>query len=532
MIKTMKKYIVSICALAAVCIGSFTVTSCSDPDDVNDLVLDRILSPTGITARVSQDVNIIVSWDAMKGASSYDVEAYADSPDYDQRTPDVIQTTTLTESTLTNLIGETDYYIRVRANDENDATRTSKWIEIMRTTNPEQNMNRIKAGDIQSTSVIVTWTPGIQADAIVCTPTAANSPAQTVTYTLTATDLSSGTATITGLEPETSYRATLRLGEKTRGYSTFTTNLDLRGAIELTPTDDWVGAIEGAAAGTKFALAPGQYTLTSAKLQINSSVILAAQNSGNLPVINTCFHLNNGSALSLYQVILDGTGTDGSQTIEYKTDGGFGDLVIDGSEIRNYTKGLIYINVAAVPNTIKISNSLIHDIECSGGDFIDSRKGGWNNLNISSTTIYNSAAKRDILRADDASSAVSASMITTIDRCTFYNVGSGNANYRFFYLRFKGNTNTFTNNVVANFNNTRGFANSTAVGTPTYSNNYYYACKNLISQAEGNSQSGLTCFDTEGKVLENNPFANPDNGDFTITDELYQSYGFGDPRWY
>ena len=56
----MKKYILSICTLAAICIGCVTVTSCSDPDDLNDLVLDRILSPTNITARVSQDVYIIV----------------------------------------------------------------------------------------------------------------------------------------------------------------------------------------------------------------------------------------------------------------------------------------------------------------------------------------------------------------------------------------------------------------------------------------------------------------------------------------
>ena len=118
-----------------------------------------------------------------------------------------------TQTTLTNLIGETAYYIRVRAIDEDNSSRTSKWIEIMRTTNPEQNMNKVKAGDIQSTAVTVTWTPGIQADAIVCTPSAANSSAKTVTYTLTATDISSGSATVTGLEPETSYRATLKLGE-------------------------------------------------------------------------------------------------------------------------------------------------------------------------------------------------------------------------------------------------------------------------------------------------------------------------------
>lgn len=528
----MKKYILSICTLAAICIGCVTVTSCSDPDDLNDLVLDRILSPTNITARISQDVNIIVSWDEMKGASSYEIEAYADTPDYGQRTPDVSDATTLTQTTLTNLIGETAYYIRVRAIDEDNSSRTSKWIEIMRTTNPEQNMNKVKAGDIQSTAVTVTWTPGIQADAIVCTPSAANSSAKTVTYTLTATDISSGSATVTGLEPETSYRATLKLGEKTRGYSTFTTNLDLRDAIQLTPTDDWVTAIQDAAAGSKFALAAGEYTLTSAKLQINNNVTIAAQNSGNLPVINTCIHINNGSSLYLYQVVMDGTGTDGSQAIEYKTAGGFGDLIISGSEIRNYVKGLIYINVAAVANTIKIENSIIHDIECSGGDFIDSRSGGWNNLIISSSTFYSCSAKRDILRADDASSKVSASMITSIDKCTFYNVGNGNANYRFFYLRFPGNTNTFTNNVVANFDNTRGFANSTSVGVPSHSNNYYYNCKNLTSQAEGNTQTNLTCFDTEGNILDKNPFADPDNADFTITDELFQSYGFGDPRWY
>ena len=503
----MKKYILSICTLAAVCLGSVAVTSCSEPDDINDLVLNRVLSPTGITARISQEVNIIVSWNEMSGATSYELEVYADSPDYDQRTPDASYTTTLTEKTLTNLIGETDYYIRVRAIDENNSSRTSKWVDIKRTTNPEQNMKKVKAGDIQ------------------------NSSANTVTYTLNSTDISSGSATITGLTPETNYRATLKLGEKTRGYSTFTTNLDLSDAIELTPADDWISAIQDATPGSKFALAPGEYVLTAAKLQINNNVVIAAKNSAEPPVINTCIHIYNGASLYLYQVVLDGTNTDGSQAIEYKKEGGFGDLTINGCEIRNYIKGLIYINVAAVPNTIKIENSLIHDIVCDGGDLIDSRKGGWNNLTISSSTIYNSASKRDVLRADDVSNSVTANMVTSIDKCTFYNIGNGEANYRFFYLRFKGNTNTFTNNVIANFNNKRGFANSSAVGKPTYSNNYYYNCKNLISLAEGNTDTTVTCFDTEGNVLENNPFANPDKADFTITDELYQSYGFGDPRW-
>lgn len=76
----MKKYILSICTLAAVCLGSVAVTSCSEPDDINDLVLNRVLSPTGITARISQEVNIIVSWNEMSGATSYELEVYATVP--------------------------------------------------------------------------------------------------------------------------------------------------------------------------------------------------------------------------------------------------------------------------------------------------------------------------------------------------------------------------------------------------------------------------------------------------------------------
>lgn len=528
----MKKNILYISAIAAaLCFSGTAFTSCSDPEDTQDVVLSRVLSPTGITARISNNTNIVVDWNEMSGATSYEVEAYADNNDYENSTPAVHEFTTENTITLTSLIGETDYYIRVRALDENDESRNSKWTEIMRTTNPEQNMNKVKSGDIQGKAVKVTWTPGLQVDKVICTPSSAGSTAEEVTYTLTADDIAAGSATVTGLEPETTYKVTLKLGEKTRGFASFTTNIDFSDAIVVSPSDDWVSAIQNAAAGSKIALAPGTYDLTGAKLQINSDVKIGAQNSGNLPVLNTCIHVNNGASLLLYQIVLDGAGTDGSQAIEFKTTGSYGDLTIKGCEVRNYTKGFIYINTAAVPNNIIIDNSLIHDIECDGGDFIDSRKGGWNSLSLTNSTIYNSAAKRDVFRADDASASVSAKMQTTVDKCTFYNVGNGGANYRFFYLRFKGNTNTFTNNVVANFINKRGFANSSAVGVPTFSNNYYLGCQNLTSLTEGNTEA-VSFFDTEGTILETTPFKDAANGDFTITDEVLQSKQFGDPRWY
>ncbi len=209
----MKRHILSILTLvAALALGTTALTSCDDPQETQDMVLDRVLSPTGLSARVSEQTNIVLAWNEMSGADSYEIEAYADSPDYGNRTPDVSGTTTATTYTLTNLIGETTYYIRVRSVDAEDESRNSKWMTIERTTDPEQNMNKVKPGDILGTSVTLTWTPGIEVDKIICEPNTAGSTEPTVEYTLTAEDIANGSATVTGLTPETSYRATLKLG--------------------------------------------------------------------------------------------------------------------------------------------------------------------------------------------------------------------------------------------------------------------------------------------------------------------------------
>lgn len=525
----MKRHILSILTLvAALILGTTALTSCDDPQETQDMVLDRVLSPTGLSARVSEQTNIVLAWNEMSGADSYEIEAYADSPDYDTRTPDISGSTTATTYTLTNLIGETTYYIRVRSVDAEDESRNSKWMTIERTTDPEQNMNKVKPGDILGTSVTLTWTPGIEVDKIICEPNTAGSTEPTVEYTLTAEDIANGSAAVTGLTPETSYRATLKLGEKTRGYATFTTNIDFSDATVLTPDMDWATAIEDAPAGQKFALAPGNYVHNDSKLKINADIIIGAQDPANMPVLNACIQFYNGASITLNQLILDGTGTDGSQALEYKSEGGFGDLTVKGCEIRNYVKGLLYINTAAVPNVITFDNCLIHHIEASGGDFIDSRKGGWNELRLTNSTIYESALSRDVIRLDDASGSVSCGAVTTIDKCTFYNVGSGGANYRIFYTRFAGNTNTFTNCVVANFANQRGFGNDKKTTPATFKNNYYYNCHYLTAEEDG---SNATFYDTEGTVLDADPFKDAANADFTITDEVLQSYGFGDPRW-
>jgi hypothetical protein len=294
-----------------------------------------------------------------------------------------------------------------------------------------------------------------------------------------------------------------------------------------------VNAIQDAAAGTKFALAPGTYTLTDAKLKINNSVIIGAQSSADLPVLNTCIQVYGGASLYLYQVVLDGTDTDGAQAIDYKEEGSFGALNIDGCEIRNYTKGFYYINVAAAITSVTINNSIIHDIICEGGDMFDCRKGYIAEFKLTNSTLYDCAIKRDVFRMDDASGSLGGAPVYTVDHNTFHNIGSGNAKYRIFYIRYAGNTVTFTNNIVSGFNNLRGFANTSATdANPTLKNNYYFNTKNLLSKDEANTETPLWYDSENGKELTEDPFENAAEFNFYLNTELLRSYEAGDPRWY
>lgn len=529
----MKKYIINTFAIAAAVFSSLSLASCSDAEETQNLSLARILSPTGLGARVSNNLNIIMEWNKMEGATHYEIEAYADTPDYDSREADVTKTTKNTCDTLLNLIGETTYYIRVRAVNPENPSRNSKWSEINRTTGSEQNMYKVKNADITGSSVKLTWTPGIQVDKIIVTPAAAGSEANSAEHEITAEEMAAGAATIDGLTAETNYKAVLKYGEKTRGTATFTTALDFSDAVEITPNDaDWAAKLQ---AGGKYKLAPGTYGDPSAKLNLDNDVVIGASDPANLPVINTYININNGASVLLYQVVLDGAGTEDNgnpQAIEFKSTGVVKSLVVRNCEIKNYVKGLMYINQAVVVGSIIFDNCLIHDIICDGGDMFDSRKGGWDEFKLTNSTLYNCCAKRSIIRFDDASSAVSAKAETTIDHCTFYEVGSDAAtNQMLLYVRFAGNSSVFSNNIVAGFRLKRGFSNNGSTKAAEFSNNYYYDTVNLVSLADGNAET-VRFFDTAGKVLTTNPFKNAAAADFYITDEALRDKQFGDPRWY
>ena len=513
--------------------AAVSMFSCSDQsDEITNINYKRVFSPNGVEAKIRNRTNVELSWKSAEGVTAYELQVYADdSMSYDfTKTPALTMTLTPDQNPLlvTGLMGETKYTFYLMAKDGDD-TRNSKWQGAYVLTESEQIFKTVAQEDIQAKQVTLRWTAGQQADLITLTP-------GDIKYTVTAADVAAGAATITGLTPETEYTAVLTYGSKTRGKITFTTGILLEeNDILVQAGADLADVIANAAEGKRLILDAGEYGIKSAEADFGGSVTINKKLSikglrpNSLPVIKGRFNVE--ADFELDQVILDGTGTDGGQAFNFTADGEYETFSITNSEIKNYTKGFYYLNKATLVKKMTIENNIISNIECSGGDFLDARKGGFNTLSFKNNTVYESAKSRDFIRMDDNSSNVTASANIIVDHNTLYNVGSGGANYRVFYVRWKsGNKITFTNNLVVNMNYKRGFANNSATDKePTLENNVYFNTENLIS-AGANADATIIWFDTAGKELDPK-FADPANGNFTITNDDVKDTKAGAPRW-
>ena len=303
--------------------------------------------------------------------------------------------------------------------------------------------------------------------------------------------------------------------------------------VTVKPTDNLTELISAATDGQEFRLEAGTYAVNGC-LDISKSISIVAADEENKPVVQAYFNLLSGASLTLCNVVLDGSGLNTyTQAFLLKAENSTYDkLLVEGCEIKYFSKGVIYGgNVSGLAKEITFNNCLIHDIECNGGELFDFRKTAFNTLTLSNSTIWNSCQNRDVFRLDDSSEKVTADAKLIVDHNTFYNVGnSGQYSRSFFYVRYPNNSITFTNNIVAKFQNLRGFSNSTATNIPTFANNAYYMTYNLLSQAEWNFVT-LLFFDTAGYEITYDPFKDADNGDFTITNKTLCKMNTGDPRW-
>jgi hypothetical protein len=512
-------------------LAALAIASCSEPgDEITSITYSRNFSPTSLEAKVRNRTNVELSWNLAEGVTSYNIEVYANDNLTFAGSP--VKTLSVTPEEvpvlITGLEGETDYSFRVQAIG---GKADSKWSGAYCKTDAEQIFKNVKEEDIKGSSVTLRWTAGEEAATITLTP-------GNIVYNVTAADIAAGAATVTGLTAETEYTAVLaRANGKTRGTIKFKTGIDLADTDILVKAGaDIAAIIKDAPEGYRLIVEPGEYgiatdeTAAGGSVTISKALTIKGLRQNDHPVIKGRFKVEAPFAVD--QVTLDGTGTDGGQCFDFTADGQVEYLSVTNSEVKNYTKGFYYLNKATLVKTITIEGNIISKIECSGGDFLDARKGGFNTLNFKNNTVFESAKSRDFIRMDDNSSNVTAAANIIVDHNTFYNVGSDGANYRIFYVRWKsGNKITFTNNIVVGTNYKRGFANQANTDkSPTLDNNIYFNTENLIS-AGATADATITWFDTSGTVLDPQ-FKDAAKGDFTVGNDNVKDKKAGDPRWY
>ena len=507
-------------------LATVALASCSDvADEITSIVYNRNFSPTSVEAKVRNRTNIELSWNLGDGVTNYNVEVYANDSLTFAGSP--VQSFSVAPDEVPVLIkgleGETHYSFRVQATDGN-ASRDSKWSTAYAKTEAEQIFKNVAEEDIKGTSVTLRWTAGEKAATIVLTP-------GDIVYNVTDDDIAAGAATVTGLTPETEYTALLKSATgKTRGTITFKTGIDLADTdILVKAGDDIAAAIKDAPEGYRLIVEPGEYGIATEEAAFGGSITISKQltikglRQNEHPVIKGRFKVEAPFAVD--QVTLDGTGTDGGQCFDFTAEGEVESLTVTNSEVKNYTKGFFYINKAVLVNTITIDGNIISNIECDGGDLFDCRKGGYNKFDLKNNTIYNSAKGRDFVRMDDASKSIAATPVITIDHNTI--VGACNdAGKRILYVRFKGNSINFTNNIVAS--SVGNFSNQKNTAEPTFSNNIYFEADGFVTAG---TNANALFVDAAGTILDPQ-FKDAANGDFTVGNDNVKDKKAGDPRWY
>ncbi len=506
---------------------SLTFTACDDDitPAIEELELNRVLSPTGLIARIRTLTSIELTWNLRDDAAHYVVEFSEGNLDFTT----IIRTVTVMPDELPLLEtfdGETQYSARVKG-VSNSGVADSKWSTVTITTAQENIYLPIEDGDIAATEATLRWPANSDVTHLLITP-------GNITRNISAGEKTAGVATITGLTGDTQYTVSLMRETKSRGTVTFRTLIDVGDAFRVYPDDDLNAVITAAAAGEVLVLYPGDYTVYTGTIVIDKSITIRGLYPFDKPLLHVAFVLANGAGdLTLTDLDLDGSGKNTLIEIPSGTTGfTFTSVNLLNCNIHDFARQLFYGNAGSTLGSFTVDNCVVSNFIAGGGDFIDFRSTYVANVTLTNSTFNNCAPARDFIRIDAASGFSGTGLTSTvlIDHCTVYKSPESAAvgTRRLLYVRFNANVLTVRNTIIAESGGF--FSNQTTTSQHTSLNNNYFNAPRF-HDAAFETISNLKV-DNSGTFTTLDPgFTNAAAGNFKVTNQTLLDNAVGDPRW-
>lgn len=250
-------------------------TACSDPmEEITNVEYPRAFTPVELAVEPGSFDKATITWRSVDGARTYDVElSLGDGLEFSNivKSWEGLDGTSLL---LTDLWGETQYAIRVRANAFNEGQSESKWIAADFTTSAEQLFKVVKDVEVKGTDMIVRFE--LPHGALTGLAIKSVSGDESHDVALSAADIAAGYKEITGLTPNTAYTVAIMNGDQKRGEVAVTTQWKPTGSesnvVMVNQGDDLAAICSDVANIGKTIYLPDGFTFTT---NINPGIVFA-----------------------------------------------------------------------------------------------------------------------------------------------------------------------------------------------------------------------------------------------------------------
>lgn len=532
------KKIITYTGLFAGLVASLVFPGCKEDIDpvVEELEFNRVFSPVGLEAVISNIRTVTLTWSSVKDAEKYLLEIYEG-----ETAPVGLVHSAEVPATAENLVsftyvlpaGDTQFWTRIKAVSAVQGVEESKWSLAAFRTDPENLFNGFDTYMSAMNACIVQWEPGATATSLLFVSGGSQLP-----FTLSAEDLALGGRQVTGL-PNGVYEVRLMNGNFVRGRTT----VIIEGDVLVEPGADLKAALDALPSGGVILLVNGVSYPLSEVDTVRTSTKIRGILPHDLPKVylvtgggNHMFDI--GTAMTLSDSLVfenvdiscayDDGATKHRGLIDQELDAfAIGAIKFRNCILRNSGRSLIRLrgNAAGqVINNVEILNCVMYDFAFDShyGVLNGAATGNFINIKFVNSTIYK--LRGGILNYGNGAGCQSV----VVDNCTFNETTMDTGSSRYFIDFGSSNTSAGTLSISdCIFGQTVDRANGIRPGsmTLTVSGSYYTTdfydgtgpVKNLMTAYSGSSTSLWT---------------DPAGGDFTFLDGNFAGAPTaGDPRW-